>query len=150
MKRFFALISTAILLMFSLSVLAGAAETTDQLVSTSVEYLDNGDYIVTEVYRPAIQLYAGTNGYATATYRNSAGSSIFSVTVYGTFTYNGSTSSATSASASVNIYVSNASFVSKNAYTSGASAYGTGTVRYNDSNCSVTARVSCDKNGNLY
>lgn len=150
MKRFlsFAMVMALLSSMFALHV--NAAESADDLVSRTIEYLDNGDYIVTETYKPAIQPFSGTSGYKTATYTNSSGSRIFAVTVYGSFSYNGSSSSATSSSASVDIYASNTSFVSKNAYTSGSSAYGVGTAKYSGINCSVTAKLTCDKNGNLY
>lgn len=150
MKRLLATLLTLLLFVSVPALPASAAEPADQLLSRSIEYLDNGDYIITEVYKSAAQLFSGTNGYKTSTYTHANGSNIFSVTVNGTFTYNGSTSSANSASASVNIYASNASFVNKNAYTSGATAYGTGTVRYGGVNISRSVSLTCDKNGNLY
>lgn len=134
----------------SFAVYASAKEPKDLLISRSIEYLDNGDYVVTEVYKPIAQPLSGTSGYKSSTYTASSGTRVFVVTVYGTFNYNGSTSSATSASASVDIYNANASFVSKNAYTSGASAYATGTVKYGGINISRTVSLTCDKNGNLY
>lgn len=150
MKR---VLVTLFTLLLSVSVVAlpvSATEPTDQLLSRSIEYLDNGDYIITEVYKSAAQLFSGTNGYKTSTYTHANGSNIFSVTVYGTFTYNGSTSSATSASATVRLINANVSFVSKNAYTSGATAFATGTVNYGGINITRTVSLTCDKNGNLY
>ena len=72
------------------------------------------------------------------------------LSVKGSFTYNGSSSSATAAEATVTIYSSKASFVSKNAYTSGKTATATGTIKYDAVQTTRSASVSCDKNGNLY
>lgn len=150
MKRVLSLILTFVLFISLFSLCSNAAEPTAQLLSQSVEHLDNGDYIVTEVYKPLLQPYSGTSGYSTSTYKDALGTNIFAVTVYGTFSYNGSTSSATGASAYVDIYNSSASFVSKNAYTSGSSAYAVGTVRYKGINTPMTTKLTCDRNGNLY
>lgn len=150
MKRVLVTLFTLLLFVSVVALPVSAKEPTDQLLSRSIEYLDNGDYLITEVYRSSAQLFSGTNGYKTSTYTHADGSTVFSVTVYGTFTYNGSTSSATSASATVRLISANASFVSKNAYTSGASAYATGTVKYGGINISRTVVLTCDKNGNLY
>lgn len=127
-----------------------AAEPEDVLVKRTVEVLDNGDTVTTEIYECAIQPRSGKTGYATTTYKNSDGTSIWSVSVKGSFTYNGSTSSATSAEATVTIYSNTAIFVSKNAYTSGNTATATGTVKYKLVQTTRSASVSCDKNGNLY
>lgn len=150
MKRI-AFFLIACLVIFSLcSTSALATENNDVLVKRTVEVLDNGDSIVTEVYECAVQPRSGKTGYASATYWNSLGAAVWKVTVTGTFTYNGTTSSATNATASVSIYNSNAKFVSKNAYTSGQKATATATVKYDTVQTTRSASVSCDKNGNLY
>ena len=150
MKRVLITLATLLLLVSMVALPVSATESTDQLLSRSIEYLDNGDRVITEVYRSAAQPFSGTNGYKTSTYIHSNGSSIFSVTVNGTFTYNGSASSATSASATVRLINANASFVSKNAYASGAAAFATGTVNYGGINITRTVSLTCDRNGNLY
>lgn len=150
MKKFLSLVLLLSVFVCAFGVPVSAIEVNDKLVSRSVEYLENGDYFVTELYQPVIQPFTGTNGYKTSTYTTAYGSRVFSVTVYGTFTYNGTSSSATSATASVDIYDSSASFVSKNAYTSGISAIATGTARYLGNNITRSVSLSCDKNGNLY
>lgn len=150
MRRFLLLVVAILMLFSTFTLCASAKEPEDMLLSRSIEYLDNGDYIVTEIYQPMAQPFSGTNGYKSSTYTTSSGTRVFTVTVYGTFSYNGSTSSATSASASVDIYAANASFVSKNAYTSGATAYATGTVNYGGVNITRTVSLTCDKNGHLY
>ena len=149
MKRTIAILICTIMLV-SLSIPALASAGSERLVSRTIEYLENGDYIVREVFEPLIQPRSSKTGSAIETYRNSSGAAIWTVKVTGTFTYTGSTSSATSSSASVSIYNPNASFVSKNASYSGNTARATGSVKYSGYTVSLTASVSCDKNGNLY
>lgn len=150
MKKFISVV-LASLLFISCTVFVSAKEPQDILVSRTVEVLENGDTIVTELYENAIQPRTGKSGHKDYTYRNSSGTAIWGVTVDGTFTYNyGVSSTATSATATVKIYSSNADFVSKNAYTSGNTATATGTVSYNASVMTRSVSVSCDKYGNLY
>lgn len=149
MKRTIAILICTIMLV-SLSIPALASAGSERLVSRTIEYLENGDYIVREVFEPLIQPRSSKTGSAVETYRNSSGTAIWAVKVTGTFTYNGSTSSATSSSATVSIYNSDASFISKNASYSGNTARATGSVNYSGYTATRTAYVSCDKNGNLY
>lgn len=127
-----------------------AQEPRDMLLSRTVEVLDNGDSIVTELYLDAVQPRTGTKGYKTSTYRAN-GVAVWDVTVNGAFTYNyGVSSTATGASATVVIHNSKAEFVSKNAYTSGNTATATATVAYNSVTTTRSVSVSCDKYGNLF
>lgn len=145
----FFFVFAAVISIFSITVSASSPK--DQVISTSTEYLDNGDYVVTTVYQCDVQPRTGKTGYKTSTYYNSSGSKIFDVTVKGTFSYTyGSSASATNASTTVNIYNSSASFVSKDAYTSNNSAVGNGKVRYNGNTASRTVILKCDVYGNLY
>ncbi|MCH5352643.1 MAG: hypothetical protein J1E06_04165 [Acutalibacter sp.] len=149
MKRVFTLALSVLLLLSAIPVAATAASV-DKLVSTSTEYFDDGSYAIIDVYESAIQPRTGKTGYAETTYYSANGTRIFKVTVTGSFEYTyGVSASATSATVSVAIYNSNTSFVSKNAYTSGASAVGSGTVSYSGSTITKTARVTCDKYGTL-
>ena len=123
----------------------------------SIEYLDNGDYIITEYAQDLSRglspnsIMATKPGTKTATYYNSAGTRIWSVTVDGTFSYTyGVSATATGATATVNIYAAGATFVSKSASTTGNTATATGTVRYNGVTTSKSVSVSCDKYGNIY
>lgn len=150
MKKITAFILCCVFLCSLISVSAFATEPEDILIKRNVEFLENGDYVVSEVHECAVQPRSGKTGYASATYWNSNGAAVWKVTVTGSFTYNGTTSSATSATATVDIYNANAKFVSKNAYTSGKTATATGTVKYDLVQTTRSASVSCDKNGNLY
>lgn len=151
MKKIMAILLCLMMLFTLMSFPASALEPKDVLVKHAVEILENGDTVVTEVYECAIQARSEKSGYVTSTYVNAAGTTIWKLTVTGTFTYNGASSRATSAEASVYINnTTNAKFGSKNAYTSGASAIGSATVTYNASHTTRSVTVSCDKNGNLY
>ena len=90
------------------------------------------------------------SGSKTKTYYSASNTAIFSVTVTGGFSYTyGVSASATSSVATVYIFDSSATFVSKNAYTSGATAYATGTVKYRGNSATLTVSLTCDKYGNL-
>lgn len=149
MKRFLALTLTVLLLLASLPMAAFAAPA-DKLVSTTTEYFEDGSYLVTNVYENAMQPRTGKLGYKDSTYYTASGTKVFIVTVNGTFDYTyGISSKATGATALVSIYSNKASFVSKNAYTDGASAIATGTVDYSGDKITRTVILTCDKYGNL-
>lgn len=123
---------------------------------SAIEYLENGDYIVTEFVAncprslSANSVQSTKSGAKIKTYYAADGTKIWNLTVNGSFSYTyGVSATATSASAIVNIYSPNATFVRKNAYTSGNAATATGTVRYGASDIYLTVSVSCDKYGNL-
>ena len=149
MKKKISILLTALLL-FSLFSISASAEQQDILLSRTVEVLENGDTIVTELYQSVVQPRTGASGHKTAKYYNSDGTAIWDVTVDGTFTYNSVTATATSAKATVNLYSNKASFISKNAYTSGNTATATGTVAYSTVSTTRSVSVSCDKYGVLY
>lgn len=151
MKKLLAMFLSVLLLMGLCSTAAMAATREDTLLSRSEEILENGDYIVTEVYKNAVQPRTGASGYSTSTYYSASGTKIWDVTVQGYFSYTyGVSSTATSAEAYVTIYNNGATFVSKDAYTSGNTAIATGTVRHNLSVATRSVDVACDKYGNIY
>lgn len=129
---------------------ASAAQLDDQIiVSQVVEYINESDYIIETIYEPNIQPYSNTKtGTKQATYYYS-GTAIFSVSVTGTFTYDGTSAQATSATKTIVGHVSDATYISSSAYTSGASAIATGSVSYKGFTLQKTVTLTCDKNGNL-
>lgn len=149
-RAIFVLLSFVVSVLCLTTPVAYAAEQDDILIKQSVEVLDDGGTITSSLYECAHQPRSGKMGYASATYKNALGTVMWKVTVTGTFTYDGNTSSATNAEVSVSLYSNNVKFENKNAYTSGVSAIGTATVTYNGSRTTRSATVSCDKNGNLY
>lgn len=152
MKRFCALLICLIVLS-NLPVLHAAATSFSEdeqiVLSQSFEDLGNGCYFIETIYVPAIQSYSNTKtGTKTAQYIAS-GTTIYTISVTGTFTYDGSTSNATSASGSIVTYVDGVTINSRRAYTSGSSAIATGSVTYNGATLQKTVTLTCDKNGNL-
>lgn len=151
MKKFLSIVLVIVFSVSCCSMSVSAAKNEDILLSRSVDVLANGDSITIELYKNAIQPRTGATGHRTFTYRNSSGTTIWDLTVNGTFSYNyGVSSTATNSSAVVNIYSNKADFISKNAYTSGNTATATATVAYDTVSTTRSVSVSCDKYGNLY
>ncbi len=128
MKR--TLIITLILSIICCSALcipASAVEATE--TKTTIEYLDNGDYIETIITYYETNTRAATkSGSKTTNYKNSSDEIMWSVTVNGTFTYNGTTSSCTSVSRSAAAYDSSWSIKSSSCSKSGNCATATATA----------------------
>lgn len=150
MKKILTFLMTAVLLISALSICVSAKEPEDILLSRTLETLENGDVVITELYENAVQPRTGKTGYKVGSY-TSGEKTIWNVRVDGSFTYTyGVSSQATAAKATVKIYDSNASYVSRSAYTSGNTATATGTVTYLHSTTTRSVSISCDKYGNLY
>lgn len=150
MKKF---LSLGIILLFVIGCLAipvSAQHISAENVTTKTEILEDGSYFIVEtgIY-PTYTRASAKSGYKTATYYTASNVAIWAITVNGSFSYTGSSSTATSASCTITRYDSNTSTVSKNAYTSGSSAVGTATVKYKNINTDKTVQLTCDKNGNL-
>lgn len=153
MKRLVALLICLLLISNTLSFSASAAELNNQtdqiIVSQTVKYVGDACFFIETICVPSVQLYSNTKtGTKTAAYVTS-GTTIFSVSVTGTFTYDGTSSDATSASCAVATYVEEATINSRSAYTSGASACGFGSVSYNGATLQKTVTLTCDKDGKL-
>jgi len=159
MKRILCVLLATIILFGMLPSVAGASEAPKATKYSSIEYLENGDYIVTELVIDSSdalsqakeqETRAIKQGTKTANYYNSVGKKIWSVTVDGTFSYTyGVSATATGSTATVSIFVSGATFKNKNAYTTGNTAIASGTVAYNGMSTTKSVSVSCDKYGNL-
>ena len=123
------------------------------LVSITKIDLPDGGYIIEEVSElendATSRATSSKSGTKTSTRYTASGTAIFAVKVTGTFSYTGSSSWATYSAANVYIYVSDATYVSKNAYYSGSTAYATGTVSYLGSNTTRTVALSCSATGVL-
>lgn len=102
-----------------------------KMTETSVELLENGDYIETIItYYDTNTRAATKSGSKTSNYKNSSDETMWSVTVYGSFTYNGTTSSCTSVSRSTSAPGSNWSIKSSSCTKSGNCASATATATY--------------------
>lgn len=152
MKRMLSLLVCLILATSTLVFPVTAAGSTDNeqiVVSQTIENLGNDCYFVETIYVPTVQPYGSQKtGTKTAQYIAS-GTTIYAISVTGTFTYDGTSSDATSAACKIVTYVENATISSRNAYTSGSSAVATGSVVYYGITLQKTVTLTCDKNGNL-
>lgn len=153
MKRVVTLIICILLISNTLAFPAAASEFNNQdsqiVISQKVEFVGDDCYYIETISIPSVQIYSNTKtGTKTAAYVAS-GTTIFSVSVTGKFTYDGSTSDATSSTCAVATYVEGATINSRNAYTSGASAVASGSVTYIGITLQKTVTLTCDKNGNL-
>lgn len=153
MKRKFSGFLLVIVLLYAmLPQYALAAETADD--PAEIVALENGDYIVVTIEEfdtRATQLKSGNKKY---TYTNNSGEVEWIITLYGTFTYTGSTSTCTASSVDVTINASKWYVVSETESKSGNTAKADVTmgrkflgitVEKIDNNITLT----CDKNGNL-
>lgn len=119
------------------------------------ERFDDGSYIEVTIHYGDLNTRSTTTHSKTATFKGEDGTKYWSVTVKGTFSYNGKTSSCTSSSVSTKNYsttwkLSNAK-ASKNGATASASVtakqYHPDGIVYRTIN--KTVKLTCDKNGNL-
>jgi len=150
MKKILSLAFTLLFTLNALSLPVFASEASLDKLESYVEDCADGGYFVIEIGTYETLARASTkSGYKTATYYTGSGKAVWAVRIDGDFIYNGTSSSATSASATVYTYEAKAEFVSKNAYTSGASAIGSATMKYGTANTYKTVTLTCDKNGNL-
>lgn len=152
MKRLLALLVCLILVTSTLVIPASATETFENeqiIVSQTIEDLGNDSFFIETIYVPSAQPYGSQKtGTKTAQYVAS-GTTIYAISVTGTFTYDGTSSDATSAACKIVTYVANATISGRNAYTSGSSAIATGSVIYGGITLQKTVTLTCDKNGNL-
>jgi hypothetical protein len=156
MKRVVLIVSliSALVLLSATSIFAAEQDT------VVTEYFPDGSYleVTVEEQSSPFSLFAATStksGSKTATYKNSAGDSLWSVKVSGTFSYNGSTSSCTSSSVIATVYSSYWSIVSKSASKSGNNATATATAKQYSSlgiaiaTATYTVNLTCSASGTL-
>lgn len=150
MKRiiamFLALICCACLILPAAAHTLPTAE--NDVHAQRIDFEDGSYCIIGE----AIETYTAASekktGQKAAIYYNDNDEKIFAVVVRATFTYDGTSASADSAEASVLIYDENATYISKDAYTSGATAYASGTVKYKITR-TLPVSLTCSKTGVL-
>lgn len=148
MKKLVSVLLATVMMLTLFAVPVSASANTPEKIQY-IEYIDEDSYFLVEIETTSSPLTrATTSGNKSSTYVY-GGKSIWTVTVYGSFTYNGSTSSATSASGNVTTHVTGCSIGSRNSYYSGSTAYATASVTYNGSSVSRTVSLYCDKNGKL-
>lgn len=132
MKKTLSLALAVVMLLSVLSVVA-FAQAEDAVVTESVEYLEDGYYIVTTVTEEAGNSLARATstktGSKTATLYNSDDEALVTLKLTGTFTYTGSSASCTMASTSYTIHNSAWKVTSATASRSGNKAIGNFTAK---------------------
>lgn len=127
---FISLIMTIAVFISCFSMPVNAAQE-DKVVSTSIEYFEDGSYLVTTITEEINNARATTKtGTKTSTYKNSDGEALWVYRVTGTYSYTGTSSTCTSVYDSYNIYDTNWKLSSKSCSKSGNTAYGTVTMKH--------------------
>lgn len=152
-KKLFSIILICILFT-TLSFNVAAAENSNNIVSTDYEYLSDGSFYKTIIYEENILSRATHTSSKITTFYNADKEAMWYVKVTGTFSYNGSTSKCTSATANAGSYVNTWRIASKSASHSGSTAMATATaerlfVGVTVETLTKSVSLSCDKNGNL-
>lgn len=149
MKRIACFLLSAVLMLYCIPLFGNAAECGREVIR-----FEDGSYIVVEVTNSGARASKSTNGSKTSTFYNRNNVAQWMAELKGSFTYDGSSATCTSASSSVTIYNSDWYTVSKNASKSGSTATGSfsmgrkllgSTVETKN----ISLKLSCDKNGNL-
>ena len=161
MKKFTVLCLTFIMEFAALGSISANATTSPKGTQIQIEYLENGDYTETVINdelpdNVVISPFATTKTITkskTTYYKNSAGTVLWSVTIKGTFTYNGSTSKCTSCSHSTTAPSSAWSIKSashsKSGNTATARATATQTTSTGTKDFSMSVTIKCSANGTV-
>lgn len=145
MKR---VVSVLMLVFFLFSALpmAGAAEA----VSEERIELGDGYYLIAETFQSGARASKSVSGSKPYTCYDDAGTALWKVTLYGTFTYTGSSATCTASSISTTIYDSFWSTGSKSASKSGNKATGSATMKKSTvKSVPVSLSLSCSASGSL-
>ncbi len=148
MKKFIAFL-------LALVVLHGISPFTYAAQDDNMIYYSDGSYITIELSEGFTQRSSGSKNYQkTYVYRDSANNIGWEAILYGSFTYNGTSATCTSASCTITIYNSVFYEVSKDISRSGNTASAEFTIgrKYwlvTIGQKTYNIRMSCDKNGNI-
>lgn len=140
MKRVF---SVAAALLLCLSLLVNTAAAFEGPYTERVDYGDGSYAIITTISTGTSR--ATTSDSKTYTYYNSSNQRCFAYTLYATFTYNGTTSSADAVAGGANFYLHGWNIDSHSEWTSGSAVFS----GPNGESRPVSLSLTCDKNGNV-
>lgn len=157
MKKFSTILTIiALILILCIPTNALAINNTDTKII--IENLENGDYIETVIEsnsNPGILPMVSNTITKTKTknYKNSSGTILWSVSVTGTFTYNGTTSTCTNCSKKTTSPGANWSIKSSSVSKSGNSATAKATATYKTATLtkdySMSVTIKCSTNGKI-
>jgi hypothetical protein len=153
-KRLFSFIIVFLVLVFA--VPSAYASDADFYENTKKEiiYLADGSYIITTITEENARMspYAAAqtkSGSKTSTVYSATGTSLYSITVHGTFSYNGSSATAKSSSYSHTEESPLWSFSSGSSSLSGATAMASGTFKSALTSKTLNVSLSCSASGTL-
>lgn len=153
MKRILLVILTLTIFCCTILCVPVSASSLTEASKTTIEYLDNGDYIETIIKWEESVTRTTKSGSKTKNYKNSTGDILWSVKVTGTFTYNGTTSSCTAASHTTSAPGANwtikSASSSKSGSTATAKAVATLKIGSNSQDYSMSVSLTCSANGTL-
>lgn len=141
------------LLIFSPIEICGLESNTSENVY--YEYLEDGSYYeITIIENTMTRASSTKKGTKRVKYVDNSNVTVWEVSVTGTFTYDGSSSTCTAASVAATSYTTNWKITSKSASKSGNKATAKATAKYYYDGSLVTTvnksvTLTCDKNGNL-
>lgn len=161
MKKFTALLLTFIITFVALGSMSANAAEVPKETQIQIKYLENGDYIETvikdeipdDTVTPPLATTKTITKSKTNYYKNSAGNVMWSVTIKGTFTYDGSTSKCTSCSHSASAPGTTWSIKNVSSSKSGNSATAKATATHKDGSLStdysMSVTIKCSANGTV-
>lgn len=145
MKQAFSMLAVMLL---ALKLLTFPALAADDLSAYTIYYEDGSYAIVSLNSNPFAR--SGADGETFYTYYNALDQRCFTYAVYGTFTYNGTTSRADSCDYAATIYRQGWGIATHLEYTSGNTVYGNATFTGPDGQTrTASLTLTCDKNGNV-
>lgn len=149
MKKVLSILFAALFLLMLIPSAPAKAETT-----TDVVYFEDGSYVVTVLQEYSTRSSNQKTASKSSTLYDPNGGSVATLTVHGTFRYDGITVTCTASSYTYQIHNSSWSFSSGSASKSGNTATAKGTFARKVLGITVdsktlTVSLSCDKNGNL-
>ena len=154
-KKLFITIIMSLAVFFNCFTLSAGAINEEKIISTSIEYFDDGSYLVTTITEETTNSRANTKtGSKTTIYKNSDGNTSWTYSITGTFSYTGSSSTCTAVSDSYTISNDNWHMSSHSCSKSGNTAYGTVTMKYKvlgitTSTITRDLSLSCSATGTL-
>ena len=153
-KRLFSVIIGLLVLGFAVPSAYALGDDFHENTKKEITYLADGSYIITTITEENARTspYAAAqtkSGSKTSTVYSASGASLYSITVHGTFSYNGSSATAKSASYSHTENSPLWSFSSGSASVSGATATASGTFKSVLTSKTLTVSLSCSAGGTL-